>query len=147
MPHRTTSQYVSPALTTDTYVLVGQLTELTRATSDGLKALGEEVKRHGGELITVGEGVRAAEEQLDVLDRLVRTGSTGNHSVIFRLAVLEEAVVLINSRLKGHDEAKTENEKSRLMFLGARTGMVVVISVIAQIVTLLIAAYAAKGGK
>jgi hypothetical protein len=66
-------------------ILVGQLIEAAKATSDGIKALSEEVRSNAKAVITAAATLQSLEEQTDRLEKIV-CSPNDDHSLVERTA-------------------------------------------------------------
>ena len=129
-------------------LVVGQLLESARATSDAVKAITEDGKQRAATLIAMAATVETLETTVADLNRVVRTGAVAPEDALtFRLSVLSEAVrdLKIQSALLVDRVGVIDHRDSR--DFGAQRLMERIGSWVLAILTLGIALYAALKGK
>lgn len=133
-------------------LVVGQLLEATKAASEGIKSVSQEVRQHSNAIVTTAKSLETLERAVMELDRIVRIGGTTHtealvHRVADHASVLEQlrdamrelrtAVGELREQVDGYDH-------SRDRAMGAASMLRWAAVVIFQLVTLLIAVKAAQ---
>lgn len=141
------------APTDNLMLIVGQLLEATKAASDGLKSMSQEVQSNAKAIIAASKTLEKVEGDLEQLDEIIRDSTNSGNLVAVtighttQLATLHLAVIELRATIDGlkaqmgslgSTQARMTTTKEVLVYIGVG---------VAWFVTTAIAVYAALQGK
>jgi hypothetical protein len=135
-------------------LVVGQLLEATKAASEGLKAIGGEVRQQSSSLLLAARTVEVIERTVADLVRVVRTGDPDHTaSLIYKVATndrritdLEEQFPELRTEFRQLLERVRVFDSGHDRLSGAGKALVLVAIALFNLLTLLVAIYAAMKG-